>query len=86
MARKRQFWFSAEGQERDGSVKSFSVYKSGKSIYITGPDIREYLCHPIVKARGGTVDAVKREIAVVFGVKVTKVEYPEVRDRRGRRS
>lgn len=82
MARARQFWFAAEGERRDGSTRRFHVYTGGKkTIYVVGLGEHwyEHLCHPSVRMNER---AVRHEIELVFEVKVTKIEHPEVVDRR----
>jgi hypothetical protein len=65
---KKELWFIAEGE--DGS--HYWVRKKGRSIYISGPNGREHLCHPSVTDQ----DKVKSEIFLVFHTKVVNIKQP----------
>ncbi|MBS3029650.1 MAG: hypothetical protein HCA25_22030 [Dolichospermum sp. DET50] len=65
---KKELWFIAEGE--DGS--NYWVRKKGRSIYISGPDGHEHLCHASVTNQ----DKVKSEILIVFRTKVVNIKQP----------
>jgi hypothetical protein len=80
-SRKRQFWFSAEGEShKDRTTRRFSVYRPGQSVYITtlSPHAYEYLVPSRVSP---TERDVVREIGIVFEVSKVRVTYPELRER-----
>lgn len=62
----KELWFVAEGE--DG--RTYRVSKKGRSIYISGPDGREHLCHPSAKNQSD----VKSEILLVFRAKVINIK------------
>ncbi|MBE9238125.1 hypothetical protein IQ227_19365 [Anabaena aphanizomenioides LEGE 00250] len=63
---KKELWFIAEGE--DGS--NYWVRKKGRSIYISGPNGHEHLCHASITNQ----DKVKSEIFHVFHTKVVKIK------------
>lgn len=69
---QRKLLFEAEGQTPSGETHHFSVYEEGTALYIVGPNLYQHLCHPSVKNHEG----IKREIALVFNVKITGVKLP----------
>lgn len=71
-SKKTELWRFVEGQKDDGKVQRFSVYKEGNSFYIKAPNSPLYPCHPSVKNE----EDVKREIALVFNVKVISAKLP----------
>lgn len=71
-SKQRKLLFVAEGQTSSGETKHFSVYEEGTAFYIVGPNPYQHLCHLSVKNHEG----IKREIALVFDVKVTDVKLP----------
>jgi len=76
MARKgREFLFIAECEQEDGTIKSFRVYKSGRSFYISpsGEFGKEHLCHPSVQDER----KICSEILLVYHCKVTNIKYDD---------
>ena len=73
--KSRQFLFTAESEQEDGSIKSFRVYKSGRDFYISpsGEFGREHLCHPSVRDQS----KIKTEIMLVYHCKVTNIRYDD---------
>lgn len=69
---KRELIFVAEGEDGDGRKAKYSVYKSGRSFYIRGPNSYEHLCHPSVTNH----EAIKKEILLVFHTQVTSIKMP----------
>lgn len=69
-SKQRELLFVAEGQTPNGETRSFSVYKKGSVFYIVGPNLYQHLCHSSVKDHEG----IKREIALVFNVRITSVK------------
>lgn len=72
---KRTLFCVADGKDIHGNDTSVWVYKKGRSYYLSpaGELSREHLCHPSVK---GVAD-IRREIHLVYYVKVEKIRYPE---------
>jgi len=70
--KQRKLLFEAEGQTPNGETRHFSVYEEGTALYIVGPNLYQHLCHPSVKNHEG----IKREIGLVFNVKITDVKLP----------
>lgn len=74
MASKRETWFLAECEAANGEKRSIWVDREGVSIYLTsaGGGYGRHLCHTAVS----TMDQVKAEIALVYGVTVTAIKMP----------
>jgi len=66
MAKKMTLKATVKCKTTDGRVVDYSVYYSGGSIEIVGPNLERYRCHPSVK---NAKDA-QIEIAKVYGVEV----------------
>ncbi|WP_363798444.1 hypothetical protein ABU614_01120 [Lysobacter firmicutimachus] len=63
-------WFDVHAVDSKGNPSTYTVRKRGRTVYIHGLDGRRHLCHPSVV----DVDGVKREIAIVFQARVTRIE------------
>jgi hypothetical protein len=74
MPRARKLLYIAEGMNTEGEPSKVWVYKEGRSYYLSGSGMlgREHLCHPSVKDR----DGVRREIFLVYQVKVDRFTMP----------
>lgn len=66
----KSLWFTAEGQESDGTVRHFVVYKKGRSVFIRDPEFQEHACQRSVRS----LSSVKREIFHVFRASITRVD------------
>lgn len=66
----KSLWFIAEGQESDGTVRHFAVYKKGRSVFIRDPKFQEHACQRSVRS----LASVKREIFHVFRTSITRVD------------
>lgn len=69
---KRELLFIAKGENDKGESCSHNVHKNGGSIFVSGPNFKEHLCHPSVSS----AEQIKREIYLVFQTKVTDIEMP----------
>lgn len=70
MARTREQHLGyLRGIAKDGQETAISVSKIGRDYRISS-DFRNHLCHPSVR----DIDGVKREAAIVFGMRVEKFE------------
>jgi hypothetical protein len=70
MAKKREFWFSAEAErDKDGATWRFRVSRKGRTVFImalnAAPGSVEHLCHP---SNSGTAQGVMHEIGLVYHV------------------
>jgi len=66
----KSLWFTAEGQEPDGTMRQFAVYKKGRSVFIRDPGFQEHACQRSIR----TLSSVKREIFHVFRTSITRVD------------
>ena len=72
---KKRLFCIADGKDINGNDTSVSVYKKGRSYYLSpaGELSRDHLCHPSVKGLAG----IRGEIYLVYQIKVEKIVYPE---------
>ena len=70
----RTLLFVAEGTNSQGERDSVWVYKQGSSFHLSGSGVPgfNHLCHPSVRDQEG----VKREILLVYQIKVDKLIQP----------
>lgn len=69
---RKELWLVAEAESNDKRKVTFYIYRSGNSIYISGPNGYEHLCHPSVTDQ----DRVRSEILLVFHASVTRFTSP----------
>lgn len=81
MTKARTLLFVAEGEDSSGNLDRVWVYKKDSSYYLSGSgtSARTHLCHPSVRDHEG----IKREIFLVFRLKVEKIIQPHELRRSG---
>ena len=67
---QERHWFHAHAVDSNGNQTVYDVRKKGHSVYIQDADGKRHLCHPSVVDVAG----VKREVAIVFHGRVTRIE------------